>query len=147
MAETRQPLGLAHDNPSAPGISDAERSSSPKLFPIFLNQPPVAVEQRRPAKQRRTKPTGGDSSKLATTICDDDGSRDADRQPNNRLSTYFAPSTPLRVGGGSCGRAPKAAVFLDQALAPAWRRPRKRLGLGFRGYTTRGTFCTLACLT
>lgn len=139
MTDTRRPLGLTHDNPSVCGSSDAECCSPPKLFPIFLNQTTAAGDHKRPVKQRRIKSTGCDNSgRVSTKVCDEVWPRDADRHSNNRLSTYFAPSTPLRVGAGSCGKPTKAEAALNVSLPPTWRRPRKRLGTGLRGYTARG---------
>lgn len=139
MADTRRPLGPTHDNPSASGALEPEGSASPKLFPIFLSPASAGTDSRRPAKQRRTRATGSDNGKVTTKASDDECARDVDRHLN-RLSTYFAPSTPLRVGTGNCARPSRSEPTQVSSSAHLWRRSRKRLGLAARSYTAEGVF-------
>lgn len=147
MVDVRRPLGPTHDNPSASADSDAESSSSHKLYPIFLSRSHAGIDHRRPAKQRRTKSMVVDDGKVSTKVFDEDLPRDTDRLGCNRLPTYFAPSTPLRVGGGSCARPAKAEAILSQSSTHSWRRSRKRLGLGSRTCPAEGKSSNLATLT
>lgn len=140
MTDSRRPLCSTHDN-TAIETSELQSPSPPKLFPIFLTRPEPGAGSRqpRPLKQRRTRSTGGDNGKVTTRTSDDDYTHESDRHPN-RLSTYFAPSTPLRVGSGSCGRPAKLEVTASACLSSKpWRRPRKRLGFGPNKCQTGGT--------
>lgn len=131
MADTRRPLCPTHDNPPAIVDENVGSSTPPKLFDIFLDRtsPVTNPRQPRPAKQRRTRSTGCDGGKVTTKAHEDYAACDTVRQ-SNRLSTYFAPTTPLRVVSGSCGRPGRSESATHPTWAPHdWRRPRKRLGL------------------
>lgn len=138
MSLIREPLGPISINRSS---SCPETPRQKPVYPIFLSTrtrvPPPSTQTVTPSS-----PQGRENLEVVKPLCD--GSRDRKRlklsfqrqqaeedlnvhlSSRNSISDYFCPRAPLRVSS----RTQTQKIERGSQVAGAWRRSRRRLGVG-----------------